>query len=220
MITTPELINALAANAPPVRRVRPLARAWLWILIAAVVLLLLGVSQGFRPDLIDRLQRPTFGVGLGASLLTGLLAVVAASFMSLPDRSRFWSLLPLPTLFLWLSAIGYGCIVSWVGLAPGGVTLAEVARCFATLLLTSVPLSAALLLLLRHAALVRPGAVAVCGGLAVAGITATALSLFHNLDATIMIVIWNLGTTALIVGVAGAFGRKMVQMVAQRTILG
>jgi hypothetical protein len=207
----------LAANAAPVRRVRPLARASLWIAIAALILALLGIGQGFRPDLAERLRQPSFSIAIAASSLTGILAVLTASFLSLPDRPRAWSLLPLPALVLWVATIGYGCVASWVGLAPGGITPAEVARCFATLLLTSVPLSAALLLLLRHAALVRPGAVVLCGSLGVAGMTATALSLFHNLDATIMVVIWNLGTTAAVVGLAGAFGRKMLRMVAPRT---
>lgn len=220
MITTPELIHALAAQAEPVRRVRPLVRAWLWILIAALVLVLLGISRGLRPDLADRLQQPIFVIGLGASLLTGVLAAVAASFLSLPDRSRLWSFLPVPALVLWLSAIGYGCIVYWVGLVPNSVTLREVARCFATLLLTSVPLSAALLVMLRHGALVRPGTVALCGSLAVAAITATALTLFHDLDATVMILIWNLGTAALIVGLAGIFGKRMLRTVAPRGMPG
>lgn len=220
MITTPELINALSANLAPVRRVRPLARAWLWTLIAALVLALLGISQGLRPDLADRLQQPIFGISFAGSSLTGILAAAAASFISLPDRSRLWSLLPLPALALWLSAIGYGCVASWVGLAPGGVTLAEVARCFATLLLTSVPLSIVLLFMLRHGALVRPHAVASCGSLAVAGITATALTLFHDLDATVMVLIWNVGTAALIVGLAGIFGRRMLRTVGPQAIPG
>ncbi len=39
---------------------------------------------------------------------------------------------------------------------------------------------------------------AMMGGLVVAAITSTALSLFHELDATVMIRVWNLGTAALI----------------------
>ncbi len=35
------------------------------------------------------------------------------------------------------------------------------------------------------------------GSLAVAAITATALSLFHVIDATAMILMWNVGTAAL-----------------------
>jgi len=56
------------------------------------------------------------------------------------------------------------------------------------------------------------------GGLAVAAITATALSLFHNHDATVLILVWNLGTTALIMGPGALFGRSMLRWMASRLL--
>src|SRR5439155_621408 len=89
MITTPDLIEALAANVAPVRRLRPpLARAAFWLSVAAAILVLLAVSHGARPDLPQRLQEPIFVAGMTASLLTGVLAAIAAFLVSLPDRSR------------------------------------------------------------------------------------------------------------------------------------
>src|ERR1700687_3836516 len=114
MITTPDLIEALAANVTPVRRLRPpLARATSWLSLAAVILVLLAVSHGARPDLAQRLQQPMFVVGIAASLLTGVLAAMASFLVSLPDRSRGWLLLPLPALVVWISTIGYGCLTDW-----------------------------------------------------------------------------------------------------------
>lgn len=43
---------------------------------------------------------------------------------------------------------------------------------------------------------------------------AFALALLHDLDATVMILIWNLGMAALIAGVASAFGRTSLEWVA------
>ena len=77
--------------------------------------------------------------------------------------------------------------------APMASACGEAVRCFATLLLTSVPLSIAMLVMLRYAARLRSTEVSLIGGLAVAAITSFALSLFHDLDATMMIFIWNLG---------------------------
>ena len=207
MITTPELIVLLAANARPVRRLRsPLERTGVWLLLAAAVFVLLAVGHGVRPDLAQRIEHPVFVLGMAASLLTGVLAAVASFLISLPDRSRAWALLPVPTLVIWVLTVSYGCLSSWVAIGPDGMQVEEVARCFATLLLTSLPLSLALYLMLRHAALIRPAAVTMTGSLAVAAVTATSLSLLHNLDATIMVFVWNLGIAAIIVGIGGVLG--------------
>jgi len=202
----------------PVRRLRPpVMRAACWLLLAAVVLALLAIDQGIRPDLAQRMQDPAFAIRMAASLLTGVLAAIAAFLVSLPDRSRLWLLLPVPALVVWLSNIGYQCLVQWIAIGPDGVSIGETARCFATLVLTSLPLSLAMLVMLRYAAPLRPISVTLMGSLAVASITATALSLFHAIDATVMILMWNVGTTVLFVGLAGVFGRRMFRWVAPRT---
>lgn len=221
MITTPDLIASLAANAAPVRRLRPpLLRAGLWVGFAAVVLALFTALHGVRSDFAQRLGEPNFALGMAGALITGILAAVAAFELSIPDRSKLWIWLPAPALVLWASTIGYGCFANWVGLGPDGIQLEAALRCFATLVLTSVPLSLLLLIMLRHAALVRPTIVASSASLAVAGITATALSLFHSIDATVMVLLWNVVSAALIVLVGGTFGRRMFSWVAPRPITG
>lgn len=217
MITTQDLIESLVAGAGPVRRLRPpAARAALWLLFAAAIVSLLAISHGLRPDLGARLGQPLFVTGLAASLLTGALAAVAAFVVSLPDRSRLWLLLPAPALALWVSTISYECLTDWVSIRPGGVALGETADCFATLVLTSVPLWLAMLLMLRHVALLRSAAAAVAASLAVAAIASSALALFHDLDASVMILMWNLGTAALLVGLGSVFWERMFSWVAPR----
>src|ERR687898_741155 len=157
----------LCADAKPVRRLRPpLVRAALWLLFAGLVLVALAALRGTRPDLAERLRQPTFVGALAGALLTGVLAAVAAFYLSLPDRSRLWGLLPVPALLLWISTIGYGCLTDWVRVGPEGVRLGTTLECFATLALASVPLSMALLAMLRHAARLYPTMVAMMGGLA------------------------------------------------------
>jgi hypothetical protein len=207
---TPDLIDALVECATPVRRLRPpLVRAALWLAFAGLVLALLAIGHGVRTDLVECLRQPVFVASIAAALATGVLAAVAAFVVSLPDRSQWWLLLPAPALAVWVGTIGYGCLTDWVSIGPDGVRFGETLRCFATLVLTSVPLAIALAAMLRYAALLRPGAVTLAGALAVAAITSSALSLFHELDATMMILIWNLGAAALITGLGGVFGRRM-----------
>jgi hypothetical protein len=219
VITTPDLVKALAADAAPVRRLRPpLVRAACWLLFAAFIVTLIGVSHGLRPDFAQKARDAAFVAGMLGSILTAALAAIAAFMLSLPDRSRLWLLLPAPALAAWAATIGYGCLTAWVGLGPAGVSLADIAECFATLVLTSAPISAALLLMLRHAAALRPGAAVMLGCLAVAAATATGLSLFHPLDATIMILVWNIGLVPLFAAVGAAFYRRALAWVAPRSL--
>ncbi len=210
MTTTPQLIDALVERATPVRRLRaPLVRAGQWLGFAAIVLALLATVHGVRTDLLGHLQQPVFLLTLASALVTGILAAIAAFIISLPDRSQWWIWLPVPALAAWLSSIGYGCLTDWVSMDPEGVRLGETARCFATLLLTSAPLSLAMLVMLRYAVILRSKAVVLMGALAVAAMTSFALALNHDLDATVMILVWNLGIAALITGTGGLLGRRL-----------
>ena len=149
------------------------------------------------------MEQPVFVVGIVASLATGVLAAIAAFLISLPDRSRAWGLLPLPALVVWISTVSYGCLTNWVSIGPDAMRLGETARCFVTLLLTSLPLSIAMYVMLRHAAWLRPTAATLTASIAVAALTAAALALFHEFDATVMVLIWNLGVAAVIIAAGG-----------------
>lgn len=212
MITTPQLIEVLAADARPVRRLaRPALRTAAWLAIAIGVVVLLALAYGLRPDLALRIREPLFVVGMVASLATGVLAALAAFIASLPDRSQRWLWLPLPTLVIWVATTGYGCLVNWVAMGPEREPLGETARCFATLLVTSLPLSVALVAMLRHALVLKRAGVVIIASLAVAAMTSTALALVHRFDASAMILVWNLGVAAAIVALGGALAARAVQ---------
>jgi hypothetical protein len=213
MISTPDLIESLAAGAAPVRRLRPLLRAGAWILFATLVVAAIAL-HGMRPDLQLRLADPQFVLCLVASLATGVLAAIAAFLASVPGRSRAWLLLPLPAFAAWMSTVGYGCLANWVSLASGTSPLAGESSCLAMVALAGLPLSLVLLIMLRHTARLAPGPVGVLGGLAVAGITAGALSLFHAHDASLIVLMWNAGLALLLAALGGAFGRRMLAWVA------
>ncbi|MFO1027023.1 MAG: NrsF family protein [Acetobacteraceae bacterium] len=215
MTKTDDLIETLAAQARPVRRLpSPWVRLCLWLLAALAVVGALALWHGARPGLGTLLAQPRFALGVAASALTAVLAALAAFLASLPDRARGWVLLPLPAAALWVTTIGYSCLAQWVspdGSSPPGETL----RCASTLLASSIPLSLLTLWMLRHTArLWRRGPV-LLGGLAVAAVTATALSLLHPLDASAEILFWNLGVAALVLAVDGVVGPRLVQRLEQ-----
>jgi hypothetical protein len=177
------------------------------------MLALMVAVRGVRPDLALSLRQPAFAIDIAASLLTGVLAAVAAFIVSLPDRSRVWLWLPVPALLVWIVNIGYGCLAAWVNLQPG-TGIGDETGCIAAVVLTGTPLALTLLIMLRHTAFFSPTPVAVAGSLAVAGITASALPLFHNHDASVLVLVWNLGIAALLTAAGGAFGRRIFAWVA------
>ncbi|WP_028206437.1 NrsF family protein [Paraburkholderia nodosa] len=210
MSPTSDLIESLVADAKPVRPLRaPAVRAAGWLVFAALVLMLVGVAHGVRPDLTAKLQQPVFVTSVAAAALTGILAAVGSFIASVPGRTLRWLLLPLPAMAAWVSTIGYGCLTNWIEIGPNGMSLGETARCFATLGLTGIPLSLALLIMLRHVARLAPAPVTMTGSLAVAALTAVALSMFHPLDATVMILVWNFGVATILLPISARYSQRL-----------
>jgi hypothetical protein len=187
VITTPQLIEALSADAKPVRRLRPpLARAGAWLSAFVALAVVVTWGTGSWPSMIERLREPRFAVEMAATFLTGVAAVIAAFYLSLPDRSRFWMLLPMPALLLWLATSGYGCYQNWIASGPGGWRLGRSSDCFIFIVSLSIPLAAVLYVALRRALPLEPLRVMAAGGLGVAALAAAALQFYHPFDVTIV----------------------------------
>ncbi len=185
--STDQLIERLAASAEPVRRLRPpWLRASLWLLaVAAAAALALPFFADFHL-LAVKIGSGEFVLELIGTLLTGIAAVFAAFYLSLPDRSPAWALLPLPPLALWLASSGYNCYREWITIGANGWQFGETTDCFGTILGFSVPLGIALLLVLRRARPIAPVRVAALGGLGIAGISAFLLQFNHPIDASFL----------------------------------
>lgn len=201
MITTRQTIDGLVRDAAPVRRLRrPIVRSAFWLGAALLVVALVAFVHGLRPDLAAYATESDFLVSFGLALATGILAAIAAFMASLPDRSRWWLLLPLPTLLLWLASLGPQCLTKWLDTAfDGSTVLGITAKCFLTLVATSLPLQLGLMAMLRHAARLRPYLVTLVGGIAVAALTAAALRAMNVPDATLLVIVWNVAVAGVIV---------------------
>ncbi|MDE1931467.1 MAG: DUF1109 family protein, partial [Alphaproteobacteria bacterium] len=178
----------------PVKRLRPPAlRAALWLGAVGVVI---ALAIWLFSDLtlsMQRLRDARLDWEMAGMLLTGILAVIAAFHLSLPDRSAAWALLPLPTLALWLASMGYNCYRHWF---TDGWALGSSWDCLKFIVGVSVPLGVSLLYLLHRSAPLAPLRVAAMGGLGVASIAAFALQFFHPFDVTFL----DLGTQVIAVG--------------------
>jgi len=219
MTTTREIIRQLVDDARPVRRLRPpLLRAAIWIAMASIILTLIAAAIGVRPDLGARLRDPAFLIEVVSAAMTGMLAAVAAFHVALPDRSPRWALLPVPTLLLWLSTIGYGCLTNWIGPGPSSLVASISVQCLAVMAVGSTPLAVILFFMLRHARFVRATETACIAAIAVAGLTVSALRAFHELDATVMVLIWNVGAAAAIILIGTLFGRRMFESSMEKSL--
>jgi hypothetical protein len=206
------LIERLAADAGPVRRLRPpLVRALQWLLAVAAIAAVAVIAFANIDLFMERARDPKLAFELTGTVLTGILAVVAAFQLSLPDRSPAWALLPVPPLALWLASSGYNCYRHWITFGPDGWGLGESADCFRFIVLTSIPLGASLLWLLRRACPLNPTRVAVMGGLGVAALSAFVLQFFHPFDVTFMDLGVHLVAIAIVVSSAA-----LVESMAQR----
>ncbi len=199
-----ELIAALSADLQPVQRLAsPFWRAGIWIGIAVVVNACAVILHGgVRPDLMPLLMRPSYTLLLAATVLTGILAALAVFLISIPGRSRYWAALPIPGVIFWFSAAGYGCISDWVRMGPQGLHLGHSVDCFTWIVAISLPLSLVLYVMVRHAAWIRPGPTLVLGMLSTAAFAATGLSLLHDLDTSLMIMIWHGGAILVLLGLS------------------
>ena len=212
MIATEDLISRLADNAAPVHRLAaPGLRALQFAGVGLLLFAVLCAWEGLRADLPVQFGQITFCLSLAGALLTGGLATLSAAVLSVPGRARAWLLLPLPGLALWLASVGRGCLGDWIVLRADQVHRAEVIECMLSLLLTALPLTAAILLLLRHAAPILLWPATIAGGLATAGFVSAAMTLIHPHDASVMVLLWNFGVLGLVLLGHLALGRFVVR---------
>jgi hypothetical protein len=194
------LVQSLSADLMPVRRLRPPAqRASLWL--GATVATATVVAP--FSDLVAMMHRltaaPDLWLAVIGSILTAVLAAVAAFELSLPDRSPRWALLPVPAALLWVGASGLGCLRAWFVPGTHDASLSEAKTCFFFILALSIPLSVLLVAMLRRAHSLWPNLTGAMGGLAVAGASATVLNLFHPYDAAATDLIVHVGAVVIVI---------------------
>jgi hypothetical protein len=201
------LIGELAANLAPVRRLPPPALRMLrWLILVAA----LAAALALFADLPAMWHRMTASSDMGlaalGSIATTMTAAFAAFALNLPDRSRAWALLPL-----WVGASGLGCLRAYVLPGTHVAAIGETRDCLLFIIGLSVPLSAALIVMLRHGYSLTPPLTAAMAGLAAAAAAATLLNFFHPFDAAATDLAVHAVAVALVVGAARALGGRFLQ---------
>lgn len=211
MQETERLIEQLAARAAPVRPLASPARRTLrWGALAVLVVALVALGHGLRPGLWAALAVPSQAIEWAASILTGLCAAYAAFQVSVPGRSPAWALLPVPPLLVWMSGLGWGCLRDFG--QSGGQAFAFQSgswECAGAITMISVPLGLLLLVMVRHAGVVRPRQTAGLTALGAAGLSAAGVTLFHHGESSLMVLLWHLGAVIVLSLACRACGRQL-----------
>ena len=208
MTSTPDLIDQLAREAAPVKRLAsPLRRTCLFLAGVAALVGALILIRGVAPGSLERLSETRVALETAATALTGIAAILAAFSLAIPGRSPLWVALPVPPLAVWLAASGYGCYRNWfVYGADGSLALGRSADCFVFILTASIPMALALFFALRRARPLNAVPVMGVGALGVAGLAAAALQLFHPFDVTITDLALHVVAVGLVVTFVTVFG--------------
>jgi hypothetical protein len=207
---TDTLIADLAHGLPPVHPLRPpVVRALLWLAAAA---LLIGAALwrwGHLELFMARNAEPRMALQCAATVLTAITAVVAAFYLSLPDRSSLWRYAPLPPLALWIATSSLGCLEYGLGMGPPGDRLGESLHCFRFIIIVSVPLAVLLYVVLRRARPLQPLPVALTAALGVAALAAFVLQFFHPFDSTAVDLCTHAAAILVVIGAAAALRRLL-----------
>ena len=209
---TDALIGTLAECAAPVSRLRsPHVRMATWFMISLAFAALVVAAMGLRPDIGDKLREPRFVTEVVAALMTSMLAAGAAFCAGCPGRPLWERFAPLPALAVWLASIGSGCWDAWLSHGPDGLRITPDLMCFPYIVLVGSLPAVLILAMIRRGAPIAPITATMLASLAAAALGAAALRLFHMQDASLMVLVWHVGSVALLTGIGALMGRSFLR---------
>ena len=211
MTETSRLIERLAGEAAPVKPIgSPLRRTGWWAVSATALIALVATGFGEPLHAWRTLTTPGEAIEFLGSVLTGLCAAYAAFQISVPGRPGSWAWLPLLPATLWLGGIGVGCMENYasMGLAAFGMQTHSGA-CARAILVMSLPLGLVMVLMVRHAGVIRPAPTAMLAALAAAALSSAGVSLFHQGETSLMSLLWHGGMVAVLALASLAAGEKL-----------
>src|SRR5262245_15606252 len=212
MMDTNALIAELASSAAPVRRLpAPWVRMLLWLALAIPVLAaMIWLMMPSDIILVAAFADRRFLLEEVVLLVTALAAALAAFASVVPGYDRRILLIPLLPLAAWLASLGEGCWRNWVALGADGLTLRPDWDCLPPAILIGIVPAIAMVVMLRRGAPLLPRLSIALGGLAVAALANLGLRLLHVGDASVMVLFWHLGGSAVLAGFAGVAGRRVL----------
>jgi len=207
---TDALIARLAQETRPLRPLaNPVRRGFVWGVFALFFGALMVWAIGPRPDLPERLTDARFLLEQGAALATGLAAAVAALALTVPGAPPLLRVLPIAPGAVWIGTLSLGCLRDWWQFGAQGLRITPDPACFVYIALIGSLPALVLFGMVRRGAPLSPRWTLLLGALAAAGFGNFALRFFHMQDAALMVLVWQVGSVALLACVAGLCGRRL-----------
>jgi hypothetical protein len=178
--TTDKLIERLSGDAKPVRpQLPPFARSLLILVPLLTAMMSAIVMRGDTTSVMLQMANPVFTLGLVASLATGLIAIVAALYISVPGRAGNWAWAPVIPALAWFSAGFWECAtyVSDNGIHDYDVFASM--NCFMFIGLTGTAIALLLFAVLRNSVVSNLFGITALCGLGAATLGNTLLTFFH-----------------------------------------
>jgi len=211
MTDTRALIDQLAGRASAVRTLpSPMKRTVVWITVATALIATMVVSLGLRANLGSALLQPGQAMEWMGSVLTGIFAAYATFQVSVPGRSASWAWLPVLPAALWLGGIGVGCLHDFT--VQGSAAFAietHSSECARAIIAMSLPLILVMVIMVRHAGVVRPAPTAMLAALSAAALCSAGVSLLHAGESSLMVLVWHLGSVVALSMASVSLGGKL-----------
>lgn len=196
---TDDLIRSLAGDAKPVRRLaHPALRAVIWMMLSAGYVGLVVWLVGLRPDLMAKLSDQRFLIEVGAALLTSMMAAAAAFCAGCPGRPVWERFAPFPFLAVWLASLGEGCWRQWSQTGADGLQLQADFTCLQSISAVGLIPAVLILFMIKKGGPIAPRSATGLAILAATALAAAALRLFHTQDMSLMLLVWQFGSVALL----------------------
>jgi hypothetical protein len=181
-MNTDELIADLGSRLTPVRPLQSPARrtvAWTGVALVAVGAGLLLFRP--RPDIAERLTQLDFVWTLAVAGLVGCLAAAAALTLAVPGAERSSALRSATWLLILMWGLGLGAAALQEG--SGILSDPHWPACFVRVMAVGLVPAAALGLMIRRAAALRPGLAGMLAGMAAMAMATIAVQIVCPIDA-------------------------------------
>lgn len=209
---TNDLIRRLATSAQPIRRLRPpWMRTVQWLSVATPAVAVVVLLMSPRGDLAEKFVEARFLVEQAAALATAAAAAVAAFCLVVPGSSRKLALLPVPPLAVWLGSLGQGCLDAWIRFDEAALQVYPDWICLPSIVMVGAVPAVTMFAMLRRGTPLAPQLTAALAALAAAALGNFGLRLFHDQDASLMVLIWQFGSVALLTALASRSGRHILR---------